>query len=115
MNTNLSLFNLANLLIMPNNLDTLILVLFLSVVSLGLATILFSRKKIGQIATTVLGIGATAITTTDSGLNIYDRLTGGKSKSDSNNNSGNNGDSSNNGNSNNGDKSNNGSDNKKTT
>ena len=82
----ISLFILSNnLLFIPIDLDSLILVLFISVASLGLVTILYSRKKLGEKIITAIGLGAGVISGTDAGLNIYDRVTGGKNNSNNNN------------------------------
>ena len=109
----ISLFILSNnLLFIPIDLDSLILVLFISVASLGLVTILYSRKKLGEKIITAIGLGAGVISGTDAGLNIYDRVTGGKNNSNNNNggsSSGNNSGDNNSG-SNEGNKSNEGSD-----
>ena len=74
-----------NLLFLPIDLDSLILVLFTSVASLGLVTIFYSRKKLGEKIITAIGLGAGVISGTDAGLNIYDRVTGGKNNSNNNN------------------------------
>ena len=74
-----------NLLFLPIDLDSLILVLFISVASLGLVTILYSRKKAAEIVIGAIGIGAGIITSADSGLNLYDRFKGGKSNPNNNN------------------------------
>ena len=82
----ISLFILSNnLLFIPIDLDSLILVLFTSVASLGLVTIFYSRKKLGEKIITAIGLGAGVISGTDAGLNIYDRVTGGKNNSNNNN------------------------------
>ena len=113
----ISLFILSNyLLFMPIDLDSLILVLFISVASLGLVTILYSRKKAADIVIGAIGIGAGIITSADSGLNLYDRFKGGKSNPNNNNGGSSSGNSNNSGDnntgSNDGNKSSEGSDSK---
>lgn len=83
---------------MPIDLDLLILGLFISVPSLGIVTIFYSRKKAAEIIIGAIGTGAALITGTDARLNIFD-ITGGKNNSNNNNsNSGNSSGSSNEGN-----------------
>ena len=106
------IINSISLFILSIDLDSLILVLFTSVASLGLVTIFYSRKKLGEKIITAIGLGAGVISGTDAGLNIYDRVTGGKNNSNNNNggsSSGNNSGDNNSG-SNEGNKSNEGSD-----
>ena len=79
------IINSISLFILSIDLDSLILVLFTSVASLGLVTIFYSRKKLGEKIITAIGLGAGVISGTDAGLNIYDRVTGGKNNSNNNN------------------------------